>query len=101
MLLPYDYLTSESAKPKPRQRRIPVQDTSAGENVVDSSDDEDEFPSVSRGLRVELQNSSDAKRPIVKEPETRQHQSSGVEDNVVEEQPVDGEDQLSDSEDNT
>jgi hypothetical protein len=101
MLLPCDYLTSESAKPKPRQRRIPVQDTSAGENVVDSSDDEDEFPSVSRGLRVELQNSSDAKRPIVKEPETRQHQSSGVEDNVVEEQLVDGEDQLSDSEDNT
>jgi hypothetical protein len=101
MLLPCDYLTSESAKPKPRQRRIPVQDTSVGENVVDSFDDKDEFPSMSRGLRVELQNLSDAKQPIVKEPETQQHQSSRVEDNVVEEQLVDGEDQLSDSEDST
>ena len=88
MLLPCDHLSSESAKPKSRQRRTrnpspvrnnPVDDTS------NTSDDDDEFLPVLRPLptRVELTNngcqetedSHYTERPAEEIPETRANQN--------------------------
>ena len=96
MLLPCDHLSSESAKPKSRQRRTrnpspvrnnPVDDTS------NTSDDDDEFLPVLRPLptRVELTNngcqetedSQYTERPAEEIPETRADQNVEGEGNVV------------------